>query len=101
MAADTILARELLALQDQLSAAPRRRAAPAVEVEAEGQSEAAPDRSDVAGEERQIAEQLHDLASLIKEYAEEAEQTVAEHPTASVIGALLLGVLIGRLLGKR
>jgi ElaB/YqjD/DUF883 family membrane-anchored ribosome-binding protein len=38
---------------------------------------------------------------VITEFVEEAEQNVSEHPTASVVGALVVGILIGRLLGRR
>lgn len=101
MTADAVLARELSALQEQLSASRRERPSPAADQEAAAEKKAEPQQPDAAGEERQAAEQLRDLVSLIKEFAEEAEQNVSEHPTASVIGALLLGILIGRMLGKR
>jgi hypothetical protein len=38
---------------------------------------------------------------VLKEFVEEAEHRMSEYPTASIIGAFLLGILVGRLLGKR
>jgi ElaB/YqjD/DUF883 family membrane-anchored ribosome-binding protein len=33
-------------------------------------------------------------------FFDEAEKNIAAHPTESVVGALLVGILIGRLLGR-
>jgi hypothetical protein len=100
MAADSVLARELAALREELSASLAQ--APATDVPPRGAKPAEPaPAADQPGEESPIAEQLHDLVAAIKEFAEEAEQNLAEHPTATVVGALLLGIVIGRLLGRR
>ncbi len=101
MTADAGLARELSALRDELTAARREPPSPAAAREAGGETRTEPRPADDAGEEREASEQLRDLVKLIKELAQEAEQGLSEHPTASVIGALILGILIGRLLGKR
>jgi ElaB/YqjD/DUF883 family membrane-anchored ribosome-binding protein len=44
-----------------------------------------------------IKDQMHALAQEITAFAEETEKGVASHPLTSVLGALVLGVLIGRL----
>ena len=43
-----------------------------------------------------LADQLSDLASEISTFAEDPEQGVMNHPLTSVLGALVLGILIGR-----
>ena len=44
---------------------------------------------------------LRDLVNEATAFLEEAERTVSAHPAQSVVGALLVGILIGRLLGRR
>jgi hypothetical protein len=41
-------------------------------------------------------EQLHALAREIADFADGTEKGVANHPLTSVLGALVLGILIGR-----
>ena len=43
-----------------------------------------------------FAEQMRTLAREVSAFAEEAEEGVAHHPLTSVLGALILGILIGR-----
>jgi ElaB/YqjD/DUF883 family membrane-anchored ribosome-binding protein len=101
MAADTVLTRELMALRDELATARGKQASPAVHAAAAEAPNAETGEADVPGEDRHVAEQLRDLLETIKAFAEDAERNVAEHPAASLVGALLLGILIGRLIGKR
>jgi ElaB/YqjD/DUF883 family membrane-anchored ribosome-binding protein len=42
-------------------------------------------------------EQIAELNRLVQEMLENAEDTIAEHPVATVAGALALGIVIGRL----
>ena len=100
MNSDTVLARELAALREELQALRRERPAPAGNRDAAAADTAARPAAD-AGEAWQIPEQLGDFMKLVKEFTEEAEHNVAQHPAASVIGALLIGIVIGRMLGKR
>jgi ElaB/YqjD/DUF883 family membrane-anchored ribosome-binding protein len=44
-----------------------------------------------------LMDQMHTLAQEISAFAEETEKGVANHPLTSVLGALVLGILIGRL----
>jgi len=44
-----------------------------------------------------LMEQMRSLAQEISAFAEETEKGVVNHPLTSVLGALVLGVLIGRL----
>jgi len=100
MARDATLARELSALQKELSSSRRERMPPPDREAAPGKKDR-PNQTENSAEQRQIAQQLQDIVDHIKEFAEEAEQNMAEHPAATVVGALLLGILIGRLLARR
>jgi ElaB/YqjD/DUF883 family membrane-anchored ribosome-binding protein len=44
-----------------------------------------------------MGEHLEELNRLVHEMLENAEETIAEHPVATVAGALALGIVIGRL----
>lgn len=56
------------------------------------------DRPDRALEIEQL---VRELQSKLSEAAEEAEQLVAAHPLAAMASALLLGIVIGRMMGRR
>ena len=47
-----------------------------------------------------IEKQLGELEQLVRSMLDEAEETVAEHPAATVAGALALGIIIGRLTAR-
>ena len=47
-----------------------------------------------------LAEQIGELNSLVQQMLEDAEETIAEHPVATVAGALALGIVIGRLTAR-
>ena len=47
-----------------------------------------------------LTDQLHALAREIAGFAAETEKGVANHPLAIVLGALVLGILIGRVLHR-
>ncbi len=95
MAADTVVARELKSLQAELSTSQKERLAvpPAPPASVEPLRESA--------DEREVRDQLRDLADEVTGFFEEAEKGISAHPTQSVVGALLVGILIGRLLGRR
>jgi ElaB/YqjD/DUF883 family membrane-anchored ribosome-binding protein len=102
MAADATLTHELRALKEELAAGRGERAAAAAEqAEHAEELQAEPPPMEEAAEDRHIVEQLQDLIATFKDYIQEAEHNIEEHPAASVIGALLLGILIGRHIGKR
>jgi ElaB/YqjD/DUF883 family membrane-anchored ribosome-binding protein len=94
MPADIVVSRELKSLQDELSAAQQARLA----VPTAPPSSAEPVRRE---DERELREQLRELADEVTHFFDQAEKNIAEHPSESVIGALVVGILIGRLLGTR
>lgn len=97
--ADIVLSRELKSLQEEVAAARQERlaspsASPAVALPN------SPERIEEIADERELRDQLGQLANEVTGFFEEAEKNIAAHPTQSVIGALLVGILIGRLLGR-
>ena len=100
MAADVVVSHELKSLRDELAATQRERSAAAT-VPPAASSPAAAEPVKETPEERALRDQLHDLANEVTSFFEEAEKGISAHPAQSVISALLVGILIGRLLGKR
>ena len=47
-----------------------------------------------------FTDQLHTLAQEISAFTEDTEKGVVNHPLTSVLGALVLGILIGRVLPR-
>jgi hypothetical protein len=45
-------------------------------------------------------ERLHDLGDALSELAAGAEELFAKHPLGSVLAAFVLGIAIGRLIGR-
>ncbi len=107
MAADAVVSRELKSLQEELSTSQRERVSPtptptsSPAAAASGTTSTPPPPLKEAAEESELREQLRELVNQVTTFFEEAEKNIAAHPTESVVGALLVGVLIGRLLGRR
>ncbi len=83
------LHQELRTLRDELG---RRTQSEAV---ASTQEEAAPEVPQSAP-----SGQWQELEQALSEIADNAEEAVAKHPLAAVLGAFVLGVAIGRLVGR-
>jgi ElaB/YqjD/DUF883 family membrane-anchored ribosome-binding protein len=100
MAAGSALSKELEALKEELAAlrSQRRSRPAATENETRKHHDSPPPAAD---ERHHLHGELRDLVELVKEYVEEAETNLAAHPTATVVGALMVGLLIGRSLGRR
>ena len=99
MTADAVVARELKSLQDELSATQREQAVAAVPPPA-----AASDPVDSPAEtadDRHLGDQLAQLVSEVTDFFAEAEKKIAAHPAQSVLAALVVGIVIGRLLPRR
>ena len=98
MAADAVVSRELKSLQEEFSASQKERAT------ASGAGAAVPSAAEPVKEipdDRELRDQLREFANELTNFFDEAERNIAAHPSQSVIGALLVGILIGRLLGRR
>jgi ElaB/YqjD/DUF883 family membrane-anchored ribosome-binding protein len=102
MTADAALSRELKSLHEELSAAHPEYLSPSVDnASASGGTAAPTSLSEDTPEGEQLPGELRELVNAITEFFDEAEKNVSAHPTASVIGAMVAGILIGRLLGRR
>lgn len=103
MAADAVVSRELKSLQEELSTSQRERMSPTPSpaAAASGTTATPPPPPQEAAEEFELREQLRELVNQVTTFFEETEKNITAHPTQSVVGALLVGVLIGRLLGRR
>jgi ElaB/YqjD/DUF883 family membrane-anchored ribosome-binding protein len=64
---------------------------------AERQTKIDPEEDVVESAADNLMDQMRTLAQEISAFAEETEKGVVNHPLTSVLGALVLGVLIGRL----
>ncbi len=97
LATDAILSRELKSLQEEIASSKRETPSSTAST-----GTAAPaDRPADAGEEREAREQLREFVDELSKLVEEGEKNIAAHPIASMAGALVVGILIGRLLGRR
>jgi ElaB/YqjD/DUF883 family membrane-anchored ribosome-binding protein len=97
MAEDTVLSQELRAIKEELAALQKKRS-----LRSEGAAaEAKHSRDDHPGEGAGEQHLADDLVKMITEFLEKAEQSISERPAASVIAALVAGIFIGRLLGRR
>ena len=101
MTADTVLSQELKSLRDELSASHQQRSSPpAARTPASEKTAGRAVRPEDEVEEQGMQGQLRELVNAIKEFAEEADKNVSAHPAANVMGVLVVGILIGRLLGR-
>ena len=100
MTANSIVSRELESLRDELAQAQqvRRASGPAPKPTAHSP---APEPIQESPHLQELHDQLRDLANEVADFFDEAEKNIAAHPAQSVIGALLVGILIGRLLSSR
>ena len=104
MATDVVVSRELKSLQDELSAAKTQRAAdtaPSAAISAPMAPPTAAEPPPEPSDEAELQGQMRQFAHELTELFSEAEKGISAHPTQSVAGALLIGILIGRLLGRR
>ena len=103
MATDVVVSRELKSLQDEISAAKTQRTANGPGSAAVSAPTAPPavGPPPEAAEEEELQGQMRQFAHELTELFGEAEKGISAHPTQSVAGALLVGILIGRLLGRR
>jgi ElaB/YqjD/DUF883 family membrane-anchored ribosome-binding protein len=99
MVADVLVSRELKSLQDELATSQRERAATPASASASGGSTAQPQAE--PSNDMDLQDQLRHFANELTDLFDEAEKSISAHPTQSVVGALLVGILIGRLLGRR
>jgi ElaB/YqjD/DUF883 family membrane-anchored ribosome-binding protein len=101
MASDVLVSRELKSLQDELAAGKMDRAARRDAASPAIGSPVSAEAPEKPLEDVELQDYLRQLADEITELFGKAETSISAHPTQSVAGALLVGILIGRLLGRR
>ncbi len=106
--ADPVVARELKSLHEELAASQRARRAPPPDHPAAADAKVARAAAAVpaealeeAADEQELRGEFREFVDEVTKFFEDAEKNVAAHPTASVVGALVVGILIGRLLARR
>lgn len=102
---DALVAQELKSLQAELAAVQPARVEPPTAAAPPAAAGAAagggsPSSADDANEQEAL-DYLREFTDEATEFFKEAERNIAVHPTESVVAALLIGILIGRLLGRR
>ena len=102
MSGDTLLLRELKALREELSTSRRARSTPAAGGSpAENNSSDVPIEAIEAAKDPQLEGQLREVLEAVKEFGQTVEENATSHPAATAVGALIIGILIGRLMGRR
>jgi hypothetical protein len=97
--ADVVVSRELKSLQDELSAAQRERLAAPPAPPVPPSSPAKPVNE--TAEDHELRGHLRELTNEVTSFFDDADKSISAHPTQSVVSALLVGILIGRLLVRR
>ncbi len=98
MRGDASLRAELDALRGDLHKPPGGKRAPATTEPAH--QEAADRATTGPGGKSELEEQLSELGEVLSEYTGSIEDFVKEHQLASMLAAFVLGVAVGRLLGR-
>ena len=102
MSADVVVSRELKSLQDELLVSQKERTPDAAAAPAAAAVAPPPPADPVETlDDSEFGDQLRELANEVTSFFGDAEKTISAHPTQSVAGALLVGILIGRLIGRR
>ncbi|SCY67373.1 hypothetical protein [Microvirga guangxiensis] len=94
MSGSSQLHRELAALHAELSKSSSAGAKPQESAETEAAN--GPAQSPGA----YFDQQLNELSKALSDYTGTAEDLIAEHPLASVLGAFVVGLALGRMVGR-
>jgi ElaB/YqjD/DUF883 family membrane-anchored ribosome-binding protein len=110
MVADPVLSRELRSLQDEIAASQRARVSSPPDRPIANNAKAASEPAafpanqpaeTAEDEEEKLQGEFREFLDEATKFFDEAEKSVSAHPAASMVGALVVGILIGRLLGRR
>ena len=96
MTADATLTHELDSLHEKLARWHRKRRSQGADHSAAKGAH----RKHQTAEEHGLHGEVLAFIKLLAAYVEEAKGSVAAHPSGSVLGAMVIGILIGRLLGR-
>ena len=101
MPTDAVLSRELTSLREEISRSQRERLS-ALAQATETAGTIAPSNVRIeADDERKVGEDLREFLEEMTKFVQDAEKNITEHPTVSLVGALVIGILIGRTFGRR
>lgn len=98
MATESLFSHELKTLHEELSISQKERAT-STEPGAGLENMVGPTAKPQEGSE--LHDELRQFAGELKDLFDGADKRMSVHPTQSVLSAMLLGILIGRLLGRR
>ncbi len=102
MSDDSVLVHELKSLREEISSSQKERLSRAADrASASDEAAGSPVRPIEAIEEPRLDGELRELVDAIKEFVQDAEKNASAHPAATAVGAMVVGILIGRLLGRR
>jgi ElaB/YqjD/DUF883 family membrane-anchored ribosome-binding protein len=102
MVADAEVSREPQSLQEKLSASQREHpSSPADPVSASAGTAPQTSQPKDAADGQQLHGTVGKFVEAIAEFFEEAEKNVSVHPAAHMIGGIVVGILIGRLVRRR
>ena len=96
MTANAILTHELDSLHEKVASLHRKRKSQPPDPPAAKRI----DRQQKTAEDHGLHKEILEFIKLIANYVQEAKGNVSAHPSASVLGAMVIGILIGRLLGR-
>tara|TARA_R100000900_G_scaffold30603_1_gene24641 strand:+ start:1561 stop:1887 length:327 start_codon:yes stop_codon:yes gene_type:complete len=99
MTSDHDIAAEIAAMRQEMAALRAERAQRVEENEAT--PSASSEEAEAAGAlPAEIAETLEQITDAIKNYTEDAETEIADHPVAFLAGSFMLGMVVGLLLRR-
>ena len=101
MAADPIVSRELKSLQEEISTSQRDHRSQTSDRVALTMEDKPAHRAAETAEEQKLRGELREFIDEMTKYVEDAEKNVSAHPAASVLSAFIVGILVGRLIGRR
>jgi hypothetical protein len=93
---DAILRHELDSLHERLRGLSRKRRSQTPDRPAPNGA----DRHEKTKEAHGLHAEIMEFIKLIANFADEAKESASAHPSASTLGAMIVGILIGRLLGR-
>ena len=100
MAADGLVLQELKTLKEAMSTSRQERAAAASAAQGAAPADVAGPVTETAGNTAK-SDQFGQFVDELKGLFDGADNSISAHPGRSIIGAVLVGILIGRLLGRR
>jgi ElaB/YqjD/DUF883 family membrane-anchored ribosome-binding protein len=98
--ATPLISRELKSLREEAAAAQRDRQSQAADRASASDGAVAAAAPIETAEEREMRDQLGEFVDQVAQFFDDAEKNIAAHPIENVVGALLIGILIGRLIGR-